>query len=80
MTINDMQIGQSARILKLSRGPRSVRKLFEMGLVPGTRVKLVSKHPFRGPLVLQVANTHIALGRKMANSVEVEIQEEKLVE
>ena len=44
-----------------------------MGLVPGARVKLVSRHPFKGPLVLQIANTQIALGRKMANSVEIEI-------
>ncbi|MDD2510906.1 MAG: FeoA family protein [Syntrophomonas sp.] len=75
MTINDMKPGQSARILKLNRGLRAGRRLFEMGLVPGTRVKLVSRHPFKGPVVLQIANTQIALGRKMANSVEIEIQE-----
>jgi ferrous iron transport protein A len=46
-----------------------------MGLVPGARVKLVSRHPFKGPVLLQIANTQIALGRKMANSVEIEIQE-----
>lgn len=73
MTINDMQLGQSAKIIKLHRGPQAGRKLFEMGLVPGTKVKLLSKHPFQGPVVLQIANTQIALGRKMANSVEVEI-------
>ncbi|ABI67989.1 putative Fe2+ transport protein [Syntrophomonas wolfei subsp. wolfei str. Goettingen G311] len=73
MTINDMKPGQSARILKLNRGLQAGRRLFEMGLVPGARVKLVSRHPFKGPLVLQIANTQIALGRKMANSVEIEI-------
>lgn len=76
MKVVEMRPGQKAKIREIKKGISGQRRLFEIGLVPGTELKLVSCHPFNGPLVLQVGNSKIALGRGMADAVEVDLLEE----
>ncbi|MBC7074551.1 MAG: ferrous iron transport protein A [Syntrophomonadaceae bacterium] len=75
MTLRDMKVGQKAKIIKIDKGSYAQRRLFEIGLVPGAEVKLLSRHPFRGPLVLQIGNAKIAVGRGIAASVKIELLE-----
>ncbi len=74
MTLRDMKVGQRAKILKIVKGTSAERRLFEIGIIPGAQVKLVSRHPFRGPLVFQIGNAKIAVGRGIASSVEIQIE------
>lgn len=71
MTLKEMQVGQSGEVSRILKGSMAERRLFEIGIVPGVKVKLLSRHPFQGPLVLQIGNARIALGRRIAASVEV---------
>ncbi|MBO8159100.1 FeoA family protein [Thermosyntropha sp.] len=73
MTVNEMTPGQKAKVKTIKKGVQGQRKLFEMGLVPGTELKLISRHPFNGPVVLEIGRTRLALGRGMADAVEVEL-------
>lgn len=74
MTLKDMQVGQRGQVSGILKGPMAERRLFEIGIVPGVKVKLLSRHPFHGPLVLQAGNARIALGRRIAASVEIELE------
>jgi ferrous iron transport protein A len=74
MTIKDMQVGQRGKVARILKGSTAERRLFEIGIVPGVMVKLLSRHPFQGPLLLEIGNARIALGRKIAASVEVEME------
>jgi DtxR family Mn-dependent transcriptional regulator len=49
------------------------RRLMEMGLTPGTRVTVVKSAPFNGPLEVLVRGSRLALGRKMAHRIYVEV-------
>jgi len=49
----------------------SCRRLMDMGLVPGTKVTVVKSAPFRGPVEILVRDTHLVLGRGMAERVHV---------
>ncbi|MGI6453422.1 MAG: FeoA family protein [Syntrophomonadaceae bacterium] len=71
MTLRDMKVGQEATVEKIIRGTNAERRLFEIGIVPGARVTLLSRHPFKGPLVVKVGNTQVAIGRGVASAVEV---------
>ncbi|MGI6422294.1 MAG: FeoA family protein [Syntrophomonadaceae bacterium] len=73
MYLKDLKTGQSATVLKINKGHAAERRLFEIGLVPGTRVEVLSRHPFKGPLLLQVGNSRLALGQGIAQMVEVEL-------
>lgn len=69
----DMKRGQKAIVRSISKGIGVERKIFEMGIMPGTEIQLLEKHPFKGPLLFQVGPTRIVLGRGIATSLEVEL-------
>jgi ferrous iron transport protein A len=50
----------------------SVRRLMDLGLVPGTRVRLVRMAPLGDPLELVVRGTHLSIRRSEAGRVHVE--------
>lgn len=52
-----------------STDPEVVEFLEALGLRPGVRVEVKEKHPFDGPLVLQVAGKRRTVGEKVANQI-----------
>ena len=64
--------GQKVRILSVLNGRRRARRLYDLGIVPGVEIELVSRHPFKGPLIIKLGNTTLALGRSIAACIEVE--------
>ena len=66
--------GQKARIVEIEKGNVALHRLIEMGIAPGVEIEVISRHPFRGPLVLQIGGTRLALGRDIAKAIKVEVQ------
>jgi len=66
-----MAPGERGRITGLSSGPGLVRRLEEIGIRTGQAVTKVSGMPLRGPVVVQVGGTRVALGHGMAKKVMV---------
>jgi Fe2+ transport system protein FeoA len=52
-------------------GPASFR-LQELGLLPGTHIRLLRRAPLRDPLQIQVGHSLLALRLREARSVQVE--------
>lgn len=75
MVSTQLKPGQKARVLSILGGRGIEKRMLEMGIVPGTEIALIGKHPFRGPVIFQVGGVRIAVGRKMAESLEVELEE-----
>lgn len=73
MNSTDMKRGQKAIIRSIKRGTGIERKMFEIGIIRGTEIQLLEKHPFRGPLLFQVGPARIVLGRGLAASLEIEL-------
>ncbi len=69
-----MSPGAKGRIAGFSAGPGMVRRLEEIGLRAGLGVVKVSGIPLRGPVVVQVGGTRVALGHGMAKKVMVETE------
>lgn len=66
----DLRPGQSGTVLTLNGGPGFVGRMAALGFTPGVEVKMV-RNPGRGPLIVSVLDTHIALGRGQAGRVQV---------
>lgn len=64
--------GGTAIIRGLEGEPPSVRRLMDLGLVPGTRIRVVRSAPLGDPLELIVRGTHLSLRRSEAGRVHVE--------
>jgi ferrous iron transport protein A len=55
-----------------------VRRLSEMGLTPGSEVKVLRKGSFHGPLEIEVRGVALALGYALASEICVQPVEGKL--
>ena len=72
MTLDKLETGRKVRVIRINRGIKAAQELMEMGIMPGVELELLAKHPLRGPIVIKLGNTRIALGRRLAGSIEVE--------
>lgn len=70
--LSTLTIGESATVVNVNAtGEVGVRAL-EMGMIPGTRVTLVSVAPLGDPLVFELRGYRLSLRRSEAAGVEVE--------
>ncbi|MBM4463392.1 MAG: ferrous iron transport protein A [Chloroflexi bacterium] len=61
--------GEVVQVVNVRTGRGLSRRLADMGLLPGTEVKVITSGP--GPLVLEVKGTRLALGHGIAQKVMV---------
>ena len=64
--------GDQCVVSSLEGDPPLVRRLMELGLVPGTRVQLVRRAPLGDPFEVLVRGTHLSIRRSEAHQVHVE--------
>lgn len=60
------------RIVAYNGGRRVEYKLRQLGLSPGREVKVIRYAPMGGPIMLDVEGRTVAIGRGIAERVEVE--------
>ncbi|MHC1579816.1 MAG: FeoA family protein [Candidatus Alkanophagales archaeon] len=65
--------GEEGRVVAVRGGRGFVRRLAELGLNPGVRVKML-RATGGGPLLVHVRGSRIALGRGVAMHVLVEVE------
>jgi Fe2+ transport system protein FeoA len=71
LTLNQLSIGASAVISALPLGVDSLTRLRELGLVPGTKIRLVRRAPMGDPLEVSVRGSRLAMRRSEAIQIEV---------
>ena len=52
------------------------RRLMDMGLTPGTVIVVVKSAPFHGPIEVMIRGSRLALGRRMAHRILVNVNRE----
>ena len=67
-----IRIGSAGRIVALPFGSPAMTRLREMGLLPGTEVRLVRKAPLGDPLEFSVRGSLLSLRRNEAELIEVD--------
>jgi Fe2+ transport system protein FeoA len=71
-SVADLLPGQSAMVRDVG-GPRAFRRrLLEMGLVPGTQVRLVTVAPLGDPMQIEVRSGQWSIRREEAAQIELE--------
>lgn len=66
--LDELPAGSDAEIITLAGGGSIVSRLAALGFVPGSRVSMVQNYG-RGPLIVSVINTRVALGRREALTI-----------
>jgi DtxR family Mn-dependent transcriptional regulator len=76
-TLSEIPKGASAIVREVSDADENrLRYLAELGLFPGTRVEIVDREPFDGPIRISIGGRERSLGRSLADVVRVEQEEE----
>jgi Fe2+ transport system protein FeoA len=68
--LDELPTGGEAEIEALSGAGAIVGRLAALGFVPGSRVQMV-RNRGRGPLIVSIIFTRVALGRSEADSIRV---------
>lgn len=72
MKLSELSPGTAAVLRELPASGTTFLRLREMGLLPGTRVKLVRRAPLGDPLEIEVRGYHLSLRKEDADRVVVD--------
>ena len=77
VTLADFQEGAKVVMTRTSGGLGVVRRLSEMGLTPGSEIKLLRKCSFHGPIEIEIRGSSLAIGYGLAEQIFVQPMKEK---
>ncbi len=74
MTLKDLMPGQEATIRSLGERGVMRRRIMDMGLTPGTIVKVIKVAPLGDPIEINIRNYELSLRKDEAEQIQVELQ------
>lgn len=76
MTLNDLEIGKEAVITAVN-GEGALRlRLLDMGIIPGTKVKVIKIAPLGDPIEITLRGYELTIRREHAKEIDVESEGE----
>jgi DtxR family transcriptional regulator, Mn-dependent transcriptional regulator len=75
LRLDNLKIGDSGKVKKLIAGPAIKRRLMDMGIVPGVKIKVEKVAPLGDPVDVFLKGYHLSLRKDEAASVYLEEQE-----
>jgi ferrous iron transport protein A len=73
LTLAEMRTGQTGTVVGVLGGRGLIQRLDALGIRPGRKVTKVNSTLFRGPIMLRVNSTQVAVGFGMARKIVVEV-------
>jgi Fe2+ transport system protein FeoA len=75
LTIIKLRENQEAEIISIIGGRMANKRLADLGLTSGTKVRVLRKAPFFGPIEIEVRGSELVLGRGLASKILVKRHE-----
>jgi Fe2+ transport system protein FeoA len=72
MTLDNLRVGHSAVITNIYNKATERRRLFDLGILPGTHIENVMSSPLGDPIAYRVRSSVVALRREQARLIEIE--------
>lgn len=76
VSLVQMKIGISGKIVKIQGGTGISLKLENLGIKIGEEIKKVNQQAMHGPIVVVVGKSQVAVGFGMATKILLEVEEE----
>lgn len=74
LDLTKLKSGQKGVVLEVQGGAGLVRRLESMGVRKGKKVTKISAQVWRGPQVVKVDNTQVAIGFGMAMKISIKVE------
>lgn len=65
----ELRAGEIGTVVQIDGGFGVQRRLATLGIRINKKVRMITSQPFRGPIVVEIDRTHVAIGRGMARKV-----------
>lgn len=72
MKLSDLNIGEAGKILSIGEKGPVRRRLMDMGVTPGTMVKVVKVAPLGDPVEVNIRGYELTLRKSHADAIEIE--------
>ncbi|MCK5130227.1 MAG: ferrous iron transport protein A [Clostridiales bacterium] len=72
--LDELKSGTTAQIHKLPEGRRAHQRLSEMGLREGMTINVKNVMPMKGPVLITIGQSQIALGHGTASKIKVKVK------
>jgi DtxR family Mn-dependent transcriptional regulator len=73
VSICNLKTGVSAKVSFIRGEHKTLQRLLDMGLTPGTSIKVARVAPLKGPVEVCVRGSKVALGQDIAANVFVDV-------
>jgi ferrous iron transport protein A len=75
LNLRQMKKNQNGSIIQVKANGEMGRRIRDMGLVPGTPIKIQGRAPLKDPVALRVKGFTLTLRNKEADFIEVEVEQ-----
>ncbi len=76
MTLREVKVGQTAKVVKLTGTGPVKRRIMDMGITKGQVVNVIRVAPLGDPMEITVRNYELSVRKADAEMIEVELVEE----
>ncbi|MBN1536345.1 MAG: FeoA domain-containing protein [Anaerolineales bacterium] len=73
--LSELKIGQSGIVVKVGGKGQIRQRMMDMGLVPGSEIKVLRKAPLGDPVEFSIKGYNLSLRKSEAKDIEVEVSE-----
>lgn len=73
MTLKEMKPGQSGHVVSIGEKGPLKRRIMDMGITPGTAVKVIKTAPLGDPVEINVRGYELSLRKEEAARIEVQV-------
>ncbi len=74
LSLIELRDGETGLIVSVNGGKMLNKRLADLGLTPGVRIKILRKTLFAGPVQVEVFGSRLVLGRGLASKIMVETE------
>lgn len=73
MTLDEIKPGQECRVVRVTAEGATGQRLMDMGIITGTRIKVIRNAPLVDPFDIYVKGSFLAVRRSDVREVKVEL-------
>lgn len=72
MTLRDLKPGEEGRVISIGEKGPLRRRIMEMGVTPGTTIKVIKVAPLGDPIEVNIRGYELSLRKEEAGQIEIE--------
>jgi len=71
LSVTEVKEGQAGIIVSIRGGRTLTKRLADLGLTPGTEIRIIGRTLFSGPVQIEVCGSRLVIGEGLASKIMV---------